>query len=144
MTTDTRTSMAGVVVMTSQLNDMESSVDQTMLAETVLVSAESLVSMLDDIVEFAEIEAGRHEVESIAFDLRSLVQDVADLLSAPAQRRGLELHCHFPDDLPVTFRGDPGRLRRAVTDLVGNALNFTPSGDVILGLIRRGSSAKTR
>jgi hypothetical protein len=127
--------MAGVVVMTSQLNDMEASVDHTMLAETVLVSAEGLVSMLDDIVDFAEINAGRRDVESIAFDLRSLVQDVADLLGDPARRRGLELRCHFPEDLPPTFRGDPGRLRRAVTDLVGNALNFTPSGDVLLGLI---------
>jgi CheY-like chemotaxis protein/HPt (histidine-containing phosphotransfer) domain-containing protein len=121
--------------MTSQLNDTEPSVDHKMLAETVLVSGDGLRSMLDDLLDFAEIEAGRHELESIAFDLRSLVQDVADSLSASAHQRGLELSCRFPDDLPVTFRGDPGRLRRVVTSLVGSALNFTPSGEVLVELI---------
>jgi hypothetical protein len=135
MTTDTRNSMTGVVVTTSQLNDMDSSVDHKMLAETVLGSGKGLVGILDDILDFAEIGVGRREVESIAFDLRSLVQDVADSLSASAHQRGLELSCRFPDDLPKTFRGDPGRLRRAVTNLVGNALSSTPSGEVFLGLI---------
>ena len=135
MTPDTRTSMTGVVVLTSQLNDSQSSVDRKMLAETVRVSGEGLVGILDDIVDFAEIEVGSHDLESIVFDLRSLVQDVADLLSVSAHQRGLELSCHFPDDLPVTFRGDPGRLRRVVTNLVGNALSFTPSGEVLVKLI---------
>ena len=133
-TADTETPMTGVVVMTTQLNDSETSIDHKMLAETVLVSGEGLVSLLADILEFAAIESGRHDLESIAFDLRSLVQDVTDLLRAPAQRDGIELTCQFPDDMPTTFRGDPGRLRRVVTDLVANALKFTPSGEVLLEL----------
>ena len=135
MTTDTPTSMTGVVVLTSQLNDTESGVDRKMLAETVLVSGVGLVGILDDILDFAEIEAGSRELESIAFDLRSLVQDVVDLLSAPAHQRGLELLCRFPEDLPLTFRGDPGRLRRVVTNLVGNALSFAPTGEVFVNLV---------
>jgi len=134
MTQDTQTPMTGVVVMTTQLNDSETSIDHKMLAETVLVSGEGLVSILADILEFADIEAGGHDLESIAFDLRSLVQDVTDLLRAPAQREGVELTCQFPDDVPATVRGDPGRLRRVVTDLVANALKFTPSGEVLLEL----------
>lgn len=126
--------MTGVVVMTTQLNDSETSIDHKMLAETVLVSGEGLVSILSDILDFADVEAGRHDLESIAFDLRSLVQDVTDLLRVPAHREGRELACQFPDDMPATFRGDPGRLRRVVTDLVSNALKFTPSGEVLLEL----------
>ena len=80
------------------------------------------------------MESGQLELESIAFDLRSLVQDVVDLLGEPAHRRGLELTCGFPVDMPVSFRGDPGLLRRVVTALVGNALRCTPAGDTRLDL----------
>jgi len=134
MTDDTLTPMKGVVVLTAQLNDADTTANHKILAETVLVAGDGLVGILADILEFAKVEAGRHDLESIAFDLRSLVQDVADQLSVPAHREGLELVCRFPDDMPVTFRGDPGRLRRVVANLVGNALRFTPSGEAILEL----------
>jgi CheY-like chemotaxis protein len=134
MTQDTQSAMTGVVVMTTQLNDSDTNVDRKMLAESVLVSGEALVHLLGDIVDFAHVEGGRRNLESLAFDLRSLVQDVVDLLAVPAHDRGLELQCRFPDDLPATFRGDPGRLRRVVTNLVDNALHFTPSGEAHLDL----------
>lgn len=135
MTIATRTPMSGVLVMTSQLNDTDSTADHRMLAETVLVSGEALASILDDILDFAKIEAGRVDTESIAFDLRSLVEDVATLLCVPAHHRGLDLECRFPLDMPMTFRGDPGRLRRVVTNLVGYALKFSPVGEVLLELV---------
>jgi CheY-like chemotaxis protein len=143
MTPETQTPMAGVLVITSQLNDSNPEADHRMLAETVLVSGEGLQSMLSDILDFARVEAGQLELESIAFDLRSLVQDVADLLGEPAHRRGLDLECRFPAELPVSFRGDPGLLRRVVTALVGNALRCTPAGDAVLELIVEESPQET-
>jgi CheY-like chemotaxis protein/HPt (histidine-containing phosphotransfer) domain-containing protein len=127
--------MTGVLVITSQLNDSNPEADHRMLAESVLVSGEGLSSILNDIVDFAKVEAGQLELESIAFDLRSLVQDVVDVLGEPAHLRGLDLECRFPADMPASFRGDPGLLRRVVTDLVGNALRYTPSGEALLELI---------
>lgn len=127
--------MIGVLVMTSQLNDPDSRADLRMLAETVLASGDGLANILGDILDFAKIESGHLDSESIAFDLRSLVEDVASLISVPAHDRGLDLECRFPADMPLTFRGDPGRLRRVVTNLVDNALKFTPAGEVLLELI---------
>ena len=127
--------MTGVLVMTSQLNDTDSRADHRMLAETVLVSGDGLANILNDILDVAKIESGHLDSESIAFDLRSLVEDVVNLISVPAHDRGLDLECRFPADMPLTFRGDPGRLRRVVTNLVDNALKFTPAGAVLLELI---------
>jgi two-component system, sensor histidine kinase len=135
MTLEIPTSMTGVLVITSQLHDSNPEADHRMLAETVLVSGDGLSSILNDILDFAKVEAGQLELESIAFDLRSLVQDVVEALGEPAHLRGLDLVCRFPADMPASFRGDPGLLRRVVTDLVGNALRYTPSGEVLLELI---------
>jgi CheY-like chemotaxis protein len=135
VTPETQTPMAGVLVITSQLNDSNPQADHRMLAETVLVSGEGLASLLNDILDFARVEAGELDLESIAFDLRSLVQDVVEVLGEPAHRRGLDLTCGFPVDMPASFRGDPGLLRRIVTALVGNALRCTPSGEAHLELI---------
>lgn len=124
------TAMTGVLVMTSPLGGADSRADHNRLAETVLVSGEELVGILNDILDFARIDTGRLKLESIDF----VVEDVADLLSAPPHDRALELTCVFPTDMSVTVRGDPVRLRSVVRNLVGNAVRFTPSGKVQLKL----------
>ncbi len=120
--------------MTSQLNDTDSRADNRGFAETVLVSGQGLVGILDDVLEFAKIEAGRLDVKSVDFDLRTLVEDVTDLLSVSTHDRGVELACRFPVDMPVALRGDVDRLRRVVTELVGNAVAPISSGDAMLEL----------
>jgi CheY-like chemotaxis protein/HPt (histidine-containing phosphotransfer) domain-containing protein len=126
--------MADVLVMASQLNDSDSRADNRGFADTVLVSGEGLVGILNDTLESAKIEAGRLDLQSVDFDLRTLVEDVTDLLSVSTHDRGIELGCRFPLNMPATLRGDVDRLRRVVTDLVGNAVKSISSGDVLLEL----------
>ena len=104
-------------------------------------SGEALLTILNDILDFSKIEAGRLDLESIDFDLRGLVEDVASMFSQPAHAKGLELVCSVPVEMPAVLRGDPGRLRQIVTNLVGNAVKFTPSGEVVLELTMAGGDA---
>ncbi|MFN8012443.1 MAG: ATP-binding protein [Holophagaceae bacterium] len=131
-----RTPLNGVIGMSGLL--LRTPLDETQreYAGTVLSSAESLLTLLNDVLDFSKIEAGRIELERIPFRLGVEIEDSLALLSENAQRKGLELACVMPPDVPEDHRGDPGRLRQILNNLLGNAIKFTQRGTVTLRVSR--------
>ena len=93
-------------------------------------SGESLLGLINDILDFSKIEAKKLDLEMLDFDLSSLLDDFAATLAVRAHEKGLELLCAADLDVPTLLRGDPGRLRQILTNLAGNAIKFTPAGEV--------------
>jgi len=134
MSHEIRTPMNGVIGMTEVLLTTSLADRQRMFVETIHRSGHALLAVINDILDFSKIEAGRLELENIEFDLRATVEDVAELLARRASAKGLELVCDIPPLVPCSVIGDSHRLRQAVTNLVGNAIKFTPQGEVVIGV----------
>lgn len=127
-----RTPMNGVLGMTELLLDTPLTAEQLDYVESVRISGKNLLTIINDILDFSKIEGHKLSLEIIDFDLRTVVEEVMDLLATQAQGKGLELVGLVYANVPSAVRGDPGRLRQILTNLVGNAVKFTSQGEVVV------------
>ena len=130
MSHELRTPVNGVLGMLELVRHIEPGPKQQHYLETARRSAETLLGIINGILDISKIESGKIELEQSPFDLRDLVEDVTESFSDAASGKGLELACLVPARLPTALVGDPARLRQILTNLIGNAVKFTEKGEV--------------
>ena len=134
--------MNAIIGMADLLWETPLSADQRQYVRIFRRAGINLLNLLNDILDLSKIESGHIELEEIDFDLRELLDNVCELFAIRAHEKKLELVCRAMPDVPTNVRGDPNRLRQILTNLVGNAIKFTESGEVVLRVEREAGSSQ--
>src|SRR5690606_17277881 len=129
---EVRTPMTGVLGMSELLLDTAPDTRQRSYVESIRRAGEHLLRLVNDALDLARIEAGKLELDSQDFDPHALASEVASLMAPVAEQRGLDFRLRVAGDIPALVRGDPGRVRQILLNLLGNAVKFTDRGEVLL------------
>jgi signal transduction histidine kinase len=127
-----RTPMNGIIGMTDLLLDTSLTPEQRDYADATRTSGEALLVIINDILDFSKLDAGKLQLEEADFEVRQLLEDVVRPFHDRARGKGVELSCLAQEEAPIWLRGDPGRLRQILSNLLDNAVKFTESGKIVV------------